>query len=314
MKIQQGLAGLLIVQLAITAGLFWNDQQTQYATEPHALLSFEKSAVDKLVVADKDNRVTLKKNAGKWQLPDLHQLPVNEKKLTELLDKLTSESVKWPVTTTASSHERFQVDEDEFQRHLMLYAGDKQVADLYLGTSPGFRKIHVRRADEQEVYSVELNTYELPTTQKDWLDQYLIAAKNPQVITGPDYSLEKSDDSWRFAGANTQPDEASNAAKVDADKASELATALDNLTVTGVADTKPEGVPIVIEVKNGSTDWRYEFIKADDKYYVTRNDQDLTFTLSQYEYDRIAAVRQPQLALKVEEKPAKQAEEKASNG
>lgn len=72
---------------------------------------------------------------------------------------------------------------------------------------------------------------------------------------------------------------------------------------------------MIIDVKSDSSELRYEFIKSDDKYYVKRSDNDLVFTLSQYEYDRIAGVRQTQLAIKAEGKAdADDGAKKSTNG
>ena len=55
---------------------------------------------------------------------------------------------------------------------------------MLLGTSPGFRKVHVRRPNEKEIYTVNLNTYDMPVADTEWLDKALLSAKDVRRIKG----------------------------------------------------------------------------------------------------------------------------------
>ena len=311
-KYHSWLAGLLAVQVVLAGSLFWYKEQAIPDATNEPLLSFEPAAIDKLVIADADSSVILQKSGGEWQLPTLHNLPVSDQKVPELLNKLKEAKVRWPVATTASSHERFEVDEEKFQRRVEVFAGDKKMGEVLLGTSPGFRKVHVRRPDDNEIYAVNLNTFDMPVADTEWLDKTLLGAKDLKNIKGPDYELQKTEDQWNLAGNATEAIDTENV-KVDAQKAQELANALSNLRIVDVAEQQPKGEPVVISVSTDTGELQYEFLKSEGDYFVKRNDQSQVFTLSQFDYDRITQIRQPQLAVKAEEQKA-DADKEKTNG
>lgn len=312
-KYHSWLAGLLAAQIVLAGVLFFYKEQSMPQASNEPLLSFESAAIDKLVIADAENTVTLQKSGDQWRLPDLHELPVVDQKVPELLDKLQAVQVRWPVATTTSSHERFEVGEKKFQRKLQLFNGDKKVGEVLLGTSPGFRKVHARRPDDSEVYAVNLNSFDMPAAPLEWLDKTLLGAKDLQKIKGPDYELQKAGEEWILAGTAKEADGDEDQVTVDAEKAQELANALTNLRIINVAEQQPQGEPVVITVGAAGGELQYEFLKQDDNYFVKRSDQSQAFTLSQFDYDRITQIRQPQLAVKVEEQK-ENTEEKESKG
>jgi len=59
-----------------------------------------------------------------------------------LIDKLEGAEAAWPVATSESSAERFEVSDAKFQRRIRFFADDAVVTELFLGTSPGFRRVH----------------------------------------------------------------------------------------------------------------------------------------------------------------------------
>ena len=276
------LAVLLIVQLLLAMGIYAYQRNAQPQIEAQPLLGFALEDADKLIISDANQQVTLQKNNGSWQLPELQQLPVDATKLNSLLDKIKGTKLTWPMTNTASSHERFEVADDKFQRRVQIIQGDKTQAEILLGSSPGFKKVHLRRAGEEPVYAVELSSFEFATSSKDWLDKNLLAAKEPTKIQGPDYVLQKEGDAWRFAN------EAENS--VDTNKAKALVDAMANLMVQEPASSTPSGDTVSIKLSDTQGDWQYDFVKAGDDYFVKRSDRDSFFKISQYDYERIAGV------------------------
>ena len=298
--LQSRLGGLLVLQLLIAAGLFWASQQQQRQSLQEPLLSFEKSLVDRVSISADDSTVTLRKNGDLWQLPELHQLPVSGTRLDDLLAKLADLSGGWPVATTASGRERFEVAADNYQRHLQLYQGEKAVAELFVGTSPGFRKVHVRRAGEDAVYAAALNSYELPASGSDWLDKSLLGAGDVSSIRGPDYALDKTDSGWAFVKATPLiADDTSqgNAPRVDTEKAEQLAAAVAGLQVQDVVDTTPAAEAVTLEVSGNDGTWTYRFMQVDDQYYVDRSDRQIWFSISKADFENITGIGLPQLAL-----------------
>ncbi|WP_193164659.1 DUF4340 domain-containing protein [Microbulbifer hainanensis] len=293
-KLQTYLSGFLALQVLLAMGLFWSQLHQRAAQQKsEILLTVAPDKVQRLEISSGDKAVTLVKRDGKWLLPDLNSLPVDVTKLNVLLDRLENLKANWPVATTSSAQERFAVAEEKFQKRVRLYGAGKDskpLQELYIGTSPGFRKVHLRRAGEDAIYAVTLSSFEIPDGADSWMDKQLLAAGPVKAIKGPDYQLSKAGGKWQFGSGDTS---------VDSAKAADLAGALANLKVIKPADKLPEGEGIKLAVTSDKGDLNYLFSKDKDHFYVSRADQPQTFEVSRQEYDRIAAIRNQQLVRKV---------------
>lgn len=188
------LAGLLAVQLVIVAAV-WGLRSTA-SDDPDAFLTFDVDSVDTLLVADAQSSVELSKGTSGWRLPE--DLPADSDKVTEVLEKLADASGGWPVATTASAAERFEVTEEKFQRHIVASAGDEVIADVFLGTSPSFRKVHARHADGGPVHAINFSNYEAGTGVSTWLDKSLLRPEGDVQAferVGA-FALTKSEEGW----------------------------------------------------------------------------------------------------------------------
>ena len=293
------LTVLLAAQLLLAAGLYWSGLQQQTRAPSESLLTFNSSEIDKLKISADGVDLEIVKIDGHWQLPQFENLPATSEKLDNLLTNLGGLMPGWPTSTTASSHQRFEVGEDNFQRHLQLFKGDKNVADLLLGTSPGFRKVHARVKDQDAVYAVKLNHFELSAKSEDWLDKSLLAERNLEQIKGQDYVLLKSEDEWQFEDVSAQkPGELTG---VNKSKANELIASLENLSVQSIAQTTPQGEAKVIEAMTRDQRWRYQFIAENEKFFANRDDRDIWFSISKADYEKITQPNKQQLAIKVEQ-------------
>jgi len=275
------LAGVLSVQL-IVALLFLilgNGDSKELVSEP--LLGIYKDKIERIEISDSDKQVTMSKSGDGWHLSE-SGLPVEQSKLTSLLGTLEELKTTWPVATTSSSHERFEVSNSKHQRKLTLSKGGEPLAELYVGTSPGFKKSHVRLAGQDEVYAVEFNTYDAPVTEKDWLDKTLLAVKSVTKITGKDYDLTKDSDSWSLS---VVPE----GREINQEKVSDLAKAIGAFRVMDIVEYVPElddDKRATLNVSN-SDNYSLVLFEKDGKYYVKRSDIETYFTLSKYEYDRL---------------------------
>ena len=309
-NLQMALSGVLALQLVLAAGLFWESSSRKQAqTKSTPLVQAETDALQRLEIVGDGKSVTLVKQEDQWQLPQLHDLPVNRDKLDGLLEKLGALQGNWPIATSNSARERFEVAEEKFRKHLKLYTavGEEPVVELFVGTSPGFRKVHVRRAGDDAIYAVELNSFDLPEKADSWLDKTLLAAGDLTRIQGPDYTLEKGGDGWEFAAGDSEEIPA-----VDPGKARELASALEKLRITHVVDKAPqlEETEIVVELHGGER--RYHFASADDKYYVRRDDRNQLFEISQYDFDRVMDKHHQNLVLVERDEEEQTAEEEST--
>ena len=219
------LGGLLAVQLLIVAGLLVGSV-TESDAEAERFLAFDPAAVTKFTVAEADEAVLLLRegdgDAAAWRLES--GLPADADKANELLAEFADLAAPWPVATSSDSAERFEVTESTHQRRLTLENADEVLADFFLGTSPGYRRVHARAAGEDEIYSLDFSNYEAPTDADQWLDKALLAsAGEPSSIALEGaWRLAKSEDRWLLDDA-----------PADAEAADKLAGRFEDLRVLG---------------------------------------------------------------------------------
>ena len=224
------LAFALAIQLAAIGVLL--AVRSGSAVEPEPFLSFDAAAIDALTVANNDGTVTLAKTDAGWELPD--GIPADASKVDEVVEKLANAAGGWPVASQASTAERFEVTEENHQRHLVLAAGEETIADFYLGTSPGYRKAHARLVDDDDIYAITFSNYEAGVKASDWLDKSLLRAE------GSIAAVERVD-----AFALTKDEEgtwsAANGAILDQGKVETFAGRFTGLSVLGIHEAELAG-------------------------------------------------------------------------
>jgi len=278
----QKLAVLLIVQLFIAAGLFFEGHSGDPEAAQATLLGADPAEIDGIIISDSaENKVTLKKTGEVWHLPDYYNLPITPGKVESIIDKLSNSRAGWPVATTSAAQIRFEVAEDKHQRHVRLLKGSKDLAALYIGTSPGFRKVHVRLSDADEIHAVVLNTFEFPAQAKEWFDKNLAQPKGPiGTIEGPDFQIIKKDDQWAFKTGD---------AAVNNETFEKLLNALKNVRVSGVAADAVD-VPdetYRLKIIAGGKDLNYQFFEEKGSYYLRHPDHARPFQLSKPDYEKM---------------------------
>lgn len=220
------LGGLLAAQLLIVAGLLVGSV-TESDAEAERFLAFDPAAVTKFTVAEADEAVLLLRegdgDAAAWRLES--GLPADADKAKELLDEFADMAAPWPVATSSDSAERFEVTESAHQRRLTLENADEVLADFFLGTSPGYQRVHARAAGEDEIYSLDFSNYEAPTDTDQWLDKALLASigEPSSIALEGAWRLAKSEDQWLLDDA-----------PADAEAADKLAGRFEDLRVLGI--------------------------------------------------------------------------------
>ena len=268
MKDKIGLLGaVLVVQLLVVAALLIGDALGS-DDAGSSLLSFDPDAVVKLELSTLDESVQLNRGGDGWQVGD-EGLPADSAKIGEVLDKLANVAATWPVATSSDSAVRFEVTEANFQRRLVLESVDGVVADLMLGTSPGYRRVHARADGADEVYSVDLSNYEVPVDTDQWLDKTLLGATGP--ITGlqleASWQLANTDEGWLVDDTAGDPEAA------DQEAASQLIDRFSDLRVLGIVEPAGESKGTFI-VNDESGEHRLQlFHDAEEDDYSVGSDR-----------------------------------------
>lgn len=292
-RFNQVLGAALAVQVVIAGGLYFGSQPPATDQVQMALLDTEQSQIDRITINEGDGKQTvLSKVDGKWQLPDYHQLPANQSKVSDILNTLETTKSGWPVATTKSSRERFEVADENFQKRVVLSQGDKEIQTLYLGTSPGFRQLHVRRSGEDEVYAVKLNSYDFPSQNTNWLDKTLLQPKGEIAsLKGADYSFSKQGDDWQLTEGVGEP------IKAEIEK---ITSTLARLNIQSADDKSVDQIDYELTVKAAGNTLNYRFFQYGSDHFVSRDDYSQAFKINKSDYEKIIGQTATQLVKHVE--------------
>jgi len=279
----------LVIQVGITATLFWSAAPRPNARAAVPMAAFGPAQVRVVRIGDEyDNEVELERSADNWLLPQLGELPADGPRVRALLDALTRPPASWPVAQSPAARQRFQVADYYYQRRVELYGRDGLLGTFYLGTSPGFRRVHARNDAQSAIYSIGFNTYDAPATSGGWLDPRLLQIRTPVALTGDGYSLYLEDGQW-LSGIG----EAVDAREVEA-----LTGILRNLRVEGVAaedvqrELSGEEAALVLRVNSLAGNITLEFFTLRDEHFVLSSEYPYFFRIPAYDYDQLAGIDQ----------------------
>ena len=276
------LGALLAGQLLIVAVLL--AAQAGGVREPEPFLAFDEGMADVVEVSNEDGSVRLVREAGdeeeRWTLEG--GLPADDSKVSEMLDKLSSAAGGWPVATSDSTAERFEVTEDSHQRRIRVAAGDDDLADIFLGTSPGYRRVHARHATGGDVYSIDFSNYQAGVKVGDWLERSLL---RPQ---GTLSRIERTgEDGFTLARTDNDVWEAGDAT-LDADEVRTFVGRFTGLSVTGTsAADLPEQPAAAFRLTDSDGMQELTLYQQDDDYIATSNRIDGKFEVASYIAERI---------------------------
>ena len=283
---------VLVLQIALAVLLYWQQQPGGNSGQAGKLLAFSPDKLTQIQIIGKDNKtLELEKTAQGWTLPGYYGLPVDEAKRMEFVQKLLTMNWGWPISTTKSSIGRFEVDVDHFQRHILFKDGDRVLGEVYLGTSPGFRKVHARVAGDQAVYAIPFNNYEATTEAKAWMDHNILKPGDTLTrIEGNDFVLEKTEGKWHLADTGPQ-------VSTDVGQAEKLASLLQGLVVLEVADDtsrdklKDQSPAFHYKVTTPIKEVLYQFYRDGKQTFVRSSDRDQLFRIDSYTADNLGSFK-----------------------
>jgi hypothetical protein len=304
----QILTGVLALQavLVVVGTVGAVDRGALVSDEP--LLRFDASRLDEIRLAAGEESVTLRKVEGAWQLPDYHAFPADALEVERLLDQLADLRPGWPVATSGAAAERFKVADDAFERRIALLAGGEPAAELFIGTSPGFRKVHARADGSNDIHSVELRTYEASTKPADWID-HLAFERDPAKLSRIDVgalTLLRDGDAWRLDALET-------GTRTRAEEARKLVERIAKLRVEDVLGTevKPEyrqdapALRVTVHPTEGAAVvYTLSQSEGADDFVLKVSDRPHVVKVASYNVDPIAKVDRAQLVEPDEPEPA----------
>lgn len=278
MNRQTMLGAILLAQLIVVA-VVWG-LQSRPGDVPPEFLSFDVSRVDALTVADAESTVTVARSDGEWQLQSGSPggLPADGGKVDGVLRKLSDAAAGWPVATSESAMERFEVVEETHQRHVVISAGDETLADVYLGTSPTFGKVHARHTAGGPVHAIAFSNYEAGVRRSDWLDKSLLQPEGDVQSV----ARTSADGAWTLTSTDTGW--ATDGVELDQDETETFVDRLRRLNVLDLvdADLPPEPNTQFTVVDEAGAHELALFALEDDDYAATSNRFEGVFGISSY--------------------------------
>jgi len=273
------LLGLLAIQVLIigVASIDFGD-----GGAARSFLKIETDLVSGLTISDAEGSVVqLSKTDTGWELAG--GLPADTSKIVGVIESLVEGAATWPVATSGSSQERFEVTEDTHQRRLTFTAGSDVLAEVFLGTSPGFRRVHARTAEEDAVYSIDFAVHEVPTDQGDWLNTSLLHTEEISRIVlagGHDLVRDEASEGWRLGGEPTDPESVRR-----------LVERVEQLSVLSLYDAGEEGLgeALVVAIEDGTGSYQLTFRhdEDDDDYVLTTDRFEGRFVVASYVVEQI---------------------------
>ncbi len=273
------LAGLLVVQLVLV-GVAWFAGRGEEASE--AFLDLDPAAVTGLTISGSaDESVALTRVSDGWQVDGL---PADADKITGVIDKLAGGAANWPVATSTDSQSRFEVTEEKHQRRVDFLGEDGTLASVYLGTSPGYRRVHARRDGEDATFSIDFAVHELPLTVDDWLDKELLADSGIRRVelSGGQVLTQADDDAgWTLDGVVTDPEATRR-----------YLERFERLSVLGRYQPKEdaalgEAKSVVVATADGTQRLTFRFDEPEDEYVLTSDRYPGEFTVASYVAEQI---------------------------
>jgi len=177
----QILAGILIIQLAIVAFVFWPGRNVTAAAD--ALYSgITQDNIQSMTISDQDKRVTISRGGDGWVLPDADDFPVTAVQASDVISKILTIDTRRLVASNTTSHARLGVTEADFSRRIDLETTDGQALTLYVGTSPSARSTNIRRGDSDNVYlTSNVTANDLRTDIGSWVNTAYLALPETEI-------------------------------------------------------------------------------------------------------------------------------------
>jgi hypothetical protein len=191
------LAGILVVQIALSAVVFW--PKAAASAEREAIFpDLEAGDIVALTITDADgNAVALRQAGEDWVLPDADDYSAEASKITPLREKIAGLTTGRLVTRTDASHKRLQVHTSEFVRRIDFETADGATHTLYLGSSPSYGTIHFRVDGQSEVYlASDITTYDTNATVGSWINTTYLSITQDDVTA---MTLENGNGTFTFA-------------------------------------------------------------------------------------------------------------------
>ncbi len=291
------LGALLVLQLLLALVLDLRSINLSPAASQGPLLSFDQAKVTRIrIESPGKDALVIEKTPKGWHIPSLWDFPAADFRVTDLLTKLAALQKHLPVATSEAASKRFKVADDTFERRLTIEGDKGPLATLYLGDSPGFRRLFVRADGDKAIYEAELALFDASDKPDDWSDKNALHLKEKDVqrVELPGIVLARGDKgAWKLG--DLAAGETLNGKAVE-DAVRKVST-LDFLSVLGKGD-KPEykqqtpALEYKVQLATDETlTYRISKPEKGDDYVLKASNSPYYFSVSKYTLDGLTDIK-----------------------
>lgn len=247
---------LLVLQTGLVAwiNLPGDDPGAFEADKP--LLAVDAESMDAVTIEQQgEAALRMARKENRWVLPGKGDFPVSPARFDQFTEKLLGAKRSWPVGKTLVAAKQLKATPDQFERRVRFLRGTEVLGDVFLGSSPGFRKVHARLDGDQHTYAIDFNAFDAPVAADQWYDTEVLktAAEDIARIDLGAYALTAGDGGFQVEGLRENEE-------TDAEPVRELVERVTGIGFTGVLSEDGKalfeaGKPVVeytIEMKKGS--------------------------------------------------------------
>lgn len=189
-KTNRILVVLFLIQVLLVMGMRFGGNEAVNTAPVKVFEGLDPAKVTKIEIkgeikddanAPPQPTVTLAKEGTAWGIANADNFPADQTKVEEFLDKLTKLKTRGAVLTKAVNHKKVEVAEEKYQRKITLTADGKEIG-FFLGTSPSFKNVHLRKTGTDDVLQVgDLTAWEAGTRAWDWVDRAYVKIPEKDV-------------------------------------------------------------------------------------------------------------------------------------
>jgi hypothetical protein len=277
----------LLLQCAAVALAIWPAREQATISPEQALAPYSMEMIDELRIGDEfDNEAVLVRSGERWLLPDLEHLPADPEKVESLLQSISGQENNWPIARSPSSSQRFQVADYYYQRRLTLLTAGEELGVIYLGTSPGFRKVYARNENQSAIYGIAFNTFDAPAVSGLWLDPRLLQVRAPLRIDADLYNLKLENGVWR-SGTGGTPDKQALAALLEALKTVQIEGVAKEGIQRELSAVEPD---YILDIESLSGEVTLSITTLNEQHFIKNSKFPHFFKLSAYDFDRLTEI------------------------
>lgn len=185
-RLNRTLGILLVAQLVVVGVVYLGGDSPKAPKAEQLFAGLKADDVNLLkVYGDKQGEVVeLAKSGDDWLLRSGGDYPAQSDKVKEMIGKLAALSSSETVTEQQSHQRKLEVADDKYQRKVEIQRKGGKPLTFFIGSSPAFKRVHVRLAGEKAVHLAgEFSAWDLSTNAGGWVDTQYFKTDSKQVVS-----------------------------------------------------------------------------------------------------------------------------------